>query len=178
MIDPEKRLSDEWFHRRIVLIGDAVRKFESHAGLGYNADIMDVVVLVSGLRRLLLQEAEAPSTLALEGLFQRIQHEKMLETRKIEKMSKNAARILAWPIWKEKMMITWILPYLPLARLTINISVGPLISRSSVFEGLEERHLPISDLPLQSHPNCSEDVGAAEQPGSAIFQPFRFLESR
>ncbi|KAI1156948.1 putative monooxygenase [Nemania diffusa] len=156
LIDLEEGLVDEWFHQRMVLVGDAVRKLEPHAGLGYNSGVTDLVVLVNGLRRL-LQTNRSPSTRDLDELFQAYQAERADDTQEMERISMKSARFLAWPTWKHKMMATYIIPYFPLGRINLTYVVGPFISSTPVLEWLAERPLPASALPWKTHPIPRDD---------------------
>jgi 2-polyprenyl-6-methoxyphenol hydroxylase-like FAD-dependent oxidoreductase len=159
LIDLEEGLIGEWFHHRIVLVGDAVRKYEPHAGLGYNSGVTDLVVLVNGLRRL-LQTNRSPSTQDFDELFQAYQSERALDTQEMERISTKAARVLAWPTWKYKMLATYVLPYLPVGKMNITYVMGPLISGTPVLEWLAERKLPTSMIPWRTHPvpQANEDT--------------------
>ncbi|KAI3325427.1 putative monooxygenase [Xylariaceae sp. AK1471] len=150
-IDLEEGLVERWFNKRIVLVGDAVRKLEPHAGLGYNCGVTDLVVLVNGLRRLLQQDG-SPSTHALEKLFSAYQTRRKKATQKTAEISKRAARLLAWPTWKYRLVAKYALPYLPLNKMNANIIFSPLISEAPVFEWLDERALPPSRIPWMYDP--------------------------
>ncbi|KAI0160723.1 putative monooxygenase [Xylariaceae sp. FL1272] len=152
MIDLEEGAVQEWFHERIVLVGDAVRKLEPHAGLGYNAGVMDVVVLTNALRRLLLDGSTAPTSRTFDDLFRKYQADRQHESKKWEKFSMDGARILAWPNLKTKFIATWVLPYFPLAELNMRNNIAPLVSSSRVLDWLEERPLPASSFPWKNHP--------------------------
>lgn len=57
----EGSVNTPWYFKRTVIVGDAIRKLEPHAGLGYNGGVADLIVLANGLRRL-LQDHKHPST--------------------------------------------------------------------------------------------------------------------
>ncbi|KAI0479918.1 putative monooxygenase [Xylaria cf. heliscus] len=150
LINLEEGLVDKWFHDRIVLVGDAVRKLEPHIGIGYNAGVTDLVVLVNGLRRL-LQVDESPSTRAFAELFATYQADRKTETQKISDLSMRMARVLAWPSFTYKILAKYALPYSPWQRIIIRYTVGPLISGTPVLEWLDERMLPASIIPWTTH---------------------------
>lgn len=165
LIDLEEGLVDDWFHDRIVLVGDAVRKLEPHAGIGYNAGITDLVVLVNGLRRLLHGD-ESPSTGALNKLFGAYQADRKEDTKKGADLSMIAARVLAWPSWRYRLLAKYALPYLPLNKLNMRNTVGPFISKTPVFEWLDERALPASLIPWTAHPTlyAKDTIKYSRQP--------------
>ncbi|KAI1111539.1 putative monooxygenase [Nemania sp. NC0429] len=127
-------------------------KFEPHAGLGYNAGVTDLVVLVNGLRRL-LQANGSPSTQDFDELFQGYQAERAKDTQEMERLSMKTVRLLAWPTWRYKILATYVLPYLPLRKINFTYAVGPVIGGSPVLEWLAERTLPASVIPRRRHPS-------------------------
>ncbi|KAI0378928.1 putative monooxygenase [Hypomontagnella monticulosa] len=151
LINLEEGLIDEWSHKRIVLVGDAVRKLEPHAGLGFNDGVTDLVVLVNGLRRL-LRDNKSPSTAALEDLFQTYHKDRLDNTKKMMEMSMQTPRLLGWLDWRSKIMAKYILPNFPLSKMHINGVLGPVISDTPVLEWLEERALPKSLIAWKHHP--------------------------
>ncbi|KAI1767915.1 FAD/NAD(P)-binding domain-containing protein [Hypoxylon sp. FL1150] len=132
---------DNWKWKRIVLVGDAVRKLEPHAGLGYNSGVVDVVVLVNKLRRL-LQTEPSPSTEALEALFADYQSDRKRDEPKIDSMSRRRARMMAWLSPMHKIMAKYIIPRTNFAYYSLRYILGPVISRVPVLEWLEEKGLP------------------------------------
>lgn len=108
LINLEEGLLDTWAWKRIVLVGDAVRKLEPHAGLGYNSGVTDLVVLINGLRRLSSngQARAPPTTEDLEALFSAYQAQRMEDTPAIVAMSERRARMCAWLGVKDWFMAT------------------------------------------------------------------------
>ncbi|KAI1204102.1 putative monooxygenase [Annulohypoxylon truncatum] len=151
LIDLEEGLIKKWASKRIVLVGDAVRKLEPHAGLGYNSGVTDLVVLVNGLRRL-LQHDRTPDMEAMKGLFEAYEHERLRDTKKMAGISSKTARLLAWLSWKDRITAKYLLPNIPLSRISINNTIGPLISKTPVLEWLEEAALPRSLISWKHHP--------------------------
>ncbi|KAH7032604.1 uncharacterized protein B0I36DRAFT_347788 [Microdochium trichocladiopsis] len=47
LYDCEEGLISSWYHGRIVLVGDAVRKLDPHTGMGYNEGVIDLIVLIN-----------------------------------------------------------------------------------------------------------------------------------
>lgn len=152
LIDLQEGLVDTWFWKRIVLVGDAIRKMEPHAGLGYNCGVMDVVVLANALQEMLQSGEETPTTQDLERLFSQYQADRADETQKAATLSKQVVGNLAWPSWKEKAMSMYILPYFPLNRWVCNHQIAPFISNTPVLEWLDEEELPGSLVPWKHHP--------------------------
>ncbi|KAI1342174.1 hypothetical protein F5Y15DRAFT_374416 [Xylariaceae sp. FL0016] len=150
MINLEEGLVDQWSWKRVVLVGDAVRKLEPHAGLGYNSGVADVVTLVNGLRRLLRTEA-SPSTASLEALFASYRDDRMRDMPAIVDMSMRRARMCAWLSWGDKMMAKYAIPYLPIGALSVNYILGPIVSRVPVLEWLDESGLPEAAIPYEHH---------------------------
>lgn len=152
LIDLQEGLVDTWFWKRIVLVGDAVRKMEPHAGLGYNCGVMDVVTLANALRELLQSCKEPPSTQQLESLFSQYQADRADETQTAAEISSRVVRYMAWPSWKERFMSMYVMRYTPLNRWSCNHTFAPFISQSPVLEWLDERDLPAADVPWKHHP--------------------------
>ncbi|KAK6200684.1 hypothetical protein LQW54_009645 [Pestalotiopsis sp. IQ-011] len=152
MIDLEEGLVDQWYHKRIVLVGDAVRKLEPHVGLGYNCGVTDLVVLVNQLRRLLRRD-QSPSTPALEKMFESYQQARAKDTLQTAKFSEQSARLLAWLNWKHMVIGKYGLTLLlPLAEFILRKSVSPVVSKTPVLEGFEEKNLPESLVKWEYHP--------------------------
>ncbi|KAI1103388.1 putative monooxygenase [Jackrogersella minutella] len=158
LINLEEGLSDRLFFKRVVIVGDARRKLESHVGLGYNCGVTDLVVLLNGPRKL-LKDIESPSTPDLELLFRAYQATRANETQKEADFSMIRARLLAWPTWKHRALAKYALPYLPLDRIMVNVIVAPLVSSTPVLEWLEEKELPASKVPWKYHPLKQTDEG-------------------
>ncbi len=159
-------------------MGDAVRKLEPHAGLGYNCGLMDLVELTNGLRRLLLPPPQgqgqgqgqglggSPDTPALEALFRGYQERRQRETKALSDLSMKSVRMVAWLTWKDRAMSRYVLPYIPLTAITFNNEVGPLVSEMPVLEWLGEKELPVTArIPWKNYPlgasRGKEEVAAA-----------------
>ncbi|KAI0015959.1 FAD/NAD(P)-binding domain-containing protein [Xylariomycetidae sp. FL0641] len=141
---------------RVVLAGDAVRKVEPHAGLGYNSGVADVVVLANALRRLLRERAR-PDAAALGRLFAEYQARRAADTEAVIDMSMRRARVTAWLRWSDRFMATCVMPYLPVAKLSIQYILGPLVRRSPVLEWLDEKHRPEGEMPYEHFPLPPEE---------------------
>ncbi|KAI1774429.1 FAD/NAD(P)-binding domain-containing protein [Hypoxylon cercidicola] len=152
LISLEEGHVDSWKWKRIVLVGDAVRKLEPHAGLGYNSGVADVVVLVNKLRRLLRTEP-SPTTEALEAVFADYQSDRKKDEPKIDGMSRRRARMTAWLSPMNKIMAKYIAPWTNLAYYSMRYVAAPIIVRVPVLEWLEEKGLPETlQIPYLYHP--------------------------
>ncbi|KAK8110650.1 uncharacterized protein PG998_007107 [Apiospora kogelbergensis] len=160
LINLEEGIIDDWYWKRTVLVGDAVRKLEPHAGLGYNCGVTDLVVLINKLRKLLLCPNEdssssngaLPGTQALEGLFKSYQADRAEDTQAMSDTSMKTVRMLAWPDWKYRVLAKYALPYLPLTSIAAKTIIGPLVADTPVLEWLKEGVLPASAMPWKHHP--------------------------
>ncbi|KAI0127458.1 hypothetical protein BJ170DRAFT_373101 [Xylariales sp. AK1849] len=154
LINLEEGAVEEWAWNRIVLVGDAVRKLEPHAGLGYNSGLADVVALANKLRTLLLDTATnkgKPTTAALERLFGEYQEERMEVAPMLDKISRRRAREVAWLEWKDSVMARWVQPYFPMMWLGITYIFGPIIAKSPVLDWVAEVELPAHEVEYQTH---------------------------
>ncbi|KAI0882334.1 putative monooxygenase [Annulohypoxylon maeteangense] len=156
LINIEEGLIDGWSFERIVLVGDAVRKYEPHAGLGYNSGVTDLVVLINDLRQL-LRDDKFPGTRTLQDLFEIYEKKRLKDTRKMAEFSMKTARLIAWSSWKDRVMAKYILPNLPLNKAFFNNTFGPLISETPVLDWLEESVLPKSHIAWKHHPGVQND---------------------
>ncbi|KAI0456716.1 hypothetical protein F5B21DRAFT_522052 [Xylaria acuta] len=153
LINLEEGLLDNWAWKRIVLVGDAVRKLDPHAGLGYNSGLTDLVVLINGLRTLTRQATLPPPTTGdLEALFRAYQTQRMEDTPAIVTMSERRARMLAWLGVKDWFMARFVVPLFPLGEYSVNSILGPIISRTPVLDWLDEKRLPARAMPYVHHP--------------------------
>ncbi|KAK7966381.1 uncharacterized protein PG986_000658 [Apiospora aurea] len=151
VINLEEGLIDDWYLKRTVLVGDAVRKLEPHAGLGYNCGVTDLVVLVNKLRKLLLEDTN-PSRQSLEALFRSYQTDRAKYAQALSDTSMKAVRMLAWPDWKCRIVAKYIIPCLPVPQMMVKSVIGPLVVASPVLEWLKEGALPVSKVPWKHHP--------------------------
>ncbi|KAI5921279.1 putative monooxygenase [Camillea tinctor] len=150
-IDLEEGLIDQRYHKRIVLVGDAIRKLDPHAGLGFNNGITDIVALANSLRRM-LDENKSPSTQSIEKVFEEYQTTRAKDTKDMSELSMLLPRLLAWPTWKYKVVARYGLPYLPLTTYVAKGIMGPSILSAPVIEWLDESSLPPSKTPWKNFP--------------------------
>lgn len=141
LINLEEGLVDKWFWKRIVLVSDAVRKLEPHAGLGYNSGVADMVVLVNKLRRL-LQTEPSPTTKSLEAAFASYQKDRMKDEAGIHGMSARRARMTGWLTPMNRIMFKYIAPWFGLAQFNLHYVYAPIVSRVPVLEWVKENSLP------------------------------------
>ncbi|KAI0160047.1 FAD/NAD(P)-binding domain-containing protein [Hypoxylon sp. FL1284] len=152
MVNLEEGQVDKWTWRRIVLVGDAVRKLEPHAGLGYNSGVADVVALTNKLRRL-LQTDSSPTTETLEALFAEYQSERQKFEPTVDSLSRRRARATGWLSPMNKVMTKYVAPWTNLAYYAMRYINGPFVSSLPVLEWLEEKGLPEAyDIPYKYHP--------------------------
>ncbi|KAI1308840.1 hypothetical protein F5Y03DRAFT_404651 [Xylaria venustula] len=130
-ISLEEGLLDTRWWKRIVLVGDSVRKLEPHEGLGYNSGLSDLVDLINRLRRLTGANTASPVVTAdLESVFRAYQTQCM----------KDMPTIIDIFLW----------PYLPLSTYGIKYIFGPIMSRAPILEWPPERCLPVGAIPCAS----------------------------
>ncbi|KAH6661189.1 hypothetical protein BKA67DRAFT_78007 [Truncatella angustata] len=146
LINLEEGLVDTWTWDRIVLVGDAVRKVEPHAGLGFNQGLTDIVTIANKLHGLLKSSGPAPSADDLRRIFEEYQGERLEVMPTIDRVCRRRARQVAWPHWGFRVYATWVLPYVPLARLGLKYVMGPVIKKTPVLEWLEEQNLPAHEI--------------------------------
>ncbi|KAI1463431.1 putative monooxygenase [Daldinia caldariorum] len=141
MINLEEGRVDKWHWNRIVLVSDAIRKLEPHAGLGYNSGLADVVVLVNKLRRL-LESDPSPNTRALEAVFADYQNERKKDEPTVHRMSRSRARVYAWLGTIDRIMAKYIIRYTNIAIHSAKHIYGPVVARAPVLDWLEEKSFP------------------------------------
>ncbi|KAI2463400.1 FAD/NAD(P)-binding domain-containing protein [Annulohypoxylon bovei var. microspora] len=166
LINLEEGRVDKWSWKRIVLVSDAVRKLEPHAGLGYNSGLADMVVLVNKLRNLLKTEA-SPTTKDLEAVFADYQKDRLGDESIVHTMSIRRARQTAWLTPFNKIMCKYIGPWIRFSYVGLVYIWAPVVSRVPVLEWLEETSLsktvqvPYTHFPLvgESKRSLSESHG-------------------
>ncbi|KAI0884044.1 FAD/NAD(P)-binding domain-containing protein [Annulohypoxylon maeteangense] len=169
LIHLEEGRVDKWSWKRIVLVSDAVRKLEPHAGLGYNSGLVDMVVLVNMLRNLLETEP-SPTTKELEAVFANYQKDRLGDESAVHTISIRRARQTAWLTPFNKLMCKYIAPWINLAYIGVVYIWGPVVSRVPVLEWLEEKSLaktlqiPYKYYPLTDESRHSKDHGSYRWP--------------
>ncbi|XDG02627.1 hypothetical protein ABKA04_002242 [Annulohypoxylon sp. FPYF3050] len=152
LINLEEGRVDKWSWNRIVLVSDAVRKLEPHAGLGYNSGLADMVVLVNKLRNLLKTDP-SPTTKQLEAVFADYQKDRLSDESTVHTMSIRRARQTAWLTPFNRIMCKYIGPWIHFAYIGLVYIWGPVVSRVPVLEWLEETSLPKTlKVPYKYHP--------------------------
>ncbi|KAI1763327.1 putative monooxygenase [Hypoxylon sp. FL1150] len=151
-INLEEGLNTRLFFQRVVIVGDALRKLEPPAGLGWNCDVSDIVVLANGLRGL-LKDGKSPSTQDLESLFETYQTTRVEEAKKVPVIASRTTRVIAWLDWKARLnRAKYLLPNISLSKMFVNKFIAPMVSLAPVLEWLEEKTLPASGVPWRWHP--------------------------
>ncbi|KAH7010872.1 uncharacterized protein B0I36DRAFT_257202, partial [Microdochium trichocladiopsis] len=141
LYDCEEGLIPNWYHGRIVLVGDAVRKLDPRTGMGYNEGLIDLVVLINGIRDMfeVLSPRQACSTIAsLEKTFHDYEKTRTKNMSMVMRISKTFARVSAWLSWKDMVMARYLQPYLRLTDLCVAFILGPMISASPLLDGTRE----------------------------------------
>lgn len=151
MINLEEGMVGSWTWNRIVLVGDAVRKVEPHAGLGFNQGMTDIVTIANNLYALLKSSDSIPSTKDLEKSFDDYQKERLRTMPTIERLCRRRSRQVAWPDSWYRVYATWILPYFPVAALGLKYVIGPIIANTPVLDWAEESGLPKHAVPYKRH---------------------------
>ncbi|KAI1422226.1 hypothetical protein F5Y12DRAFT_644711 [Xylaria sp. FL1777] len=177
LINLEEGLVDTWWWKRIVLVGDAVRKLEPHAGLGYNTGVSDLVDLVNRLRHLTRGRTDSSSSSApgvvvttedLEAVFRAYQKKRMEDTPAIISMSEKRARMCAWLSTSDWIMARFLVPWLPLAEYSVNHILGPIICRAPVLDWLPEKQLPARAMPYVHHPRLETKEKVSYSNGTTL----------
>ncbi|KKY37359.1 putative flavo protein monooxygenase [Diaporthe ampelina] len=155
LINLEEGLVEKWHWRRVVLMGDAVRKLEPHAGLGYNVGVTDIVVLANKLQQFVSSAGgvtcAAEEERLLDALFAGYQEERMAHMPAIIDLSMRRARVAAWLTWQDRFMAKYVLPSVVVNKLMVKHLLGPLIAKMPVLGWLEETALPPTRIPNSIH---------------------------
>ncbi|GAW24811.1 hypothetical protein ANO14919_144050 [Xylariales sp. No.14919] len=162
LINVEEGRVNRWsWGGRIALVGDAVRKLDPHAGLGYNSGVVDVVELINRLRRLLQSTKDskqgqnltaAPSANMLQTVFDEYEETRKKSERNVHIVSRLSARSSAWLNWSHRLISVWVMRFLPAGRWMLDYLVAPVVARAPVIEWLEETNLPQGASPWVHHP--------------------------
>ncbi|KAI1204610.1 FAD/NAD(P)-binding domain-containing protein [Annulohypoxylon truncatum] len=156
LINLEEGRIDKWSWNRIVLVSDAVRKLEPHAGLGYNSGLADMVVLVNKLRNLLRTQA-SPTTKELEAAFADYQKVRLRDESTVHTISIRRARQTAWLTPFNRIMCKYIAPWTHFTYIGLVYIWGPVVSRVPVLEWLEEKSLTKTfQVPYKYYPLMDE----------------------
>lgn len=138
---------------RVALVGDAVRKLNPHAGLGYNCGVGDIVELVNRLHRLLRTTQEGLVTAQmLEDEFGQYEKTRKRYEKDVQMASRMSVRNTAWLKWHHRLMATWVMPFLPVTRWLLDFLLAPIAAREPVIEWLEETELPQGARRWVQHP--------------------------
>ncbi|KAH8680587.1 hypothetical protein BX600DRAFT_1599 [Xylariales sp. PMI_506] len=137
-------LDEDWHWKRIVLVGDAVRKTTPNAGMGFNAGLADLVALSNRVYHLLLQQTsgEHPSYESLTAALGDYQTKRKRDAPTIDTLSRMRIRQIVWRGAWDRFNHLWLLRYTPLARLAARFIVAPLVAGTEVIAWLVENNLP------------------------------------
>jgi 2-polyprenyl-6-methoxyphenol hydroxylase-like FAD-dependent oxidoreductase len=137
MANLEEGYLHHWSWERIVLVGDAVRKYAPNNGTGYNNGIQDVVVLANELHRALSSspDGDSLSQEQLATVFSQYQSLRFVPTEKALTASKMMIRTSTWNNWFYWLMDWYILPTIPsLTTSRINKLSLDFVSKSYVLD--------------------------------------------
>ncbi|KAI0449143.1 putative monooxygenase [Xylaria acuta] len=158
LINVEEGRVDHWtWGGRIALVGDAVRKLDPHAGLGYNSGVADIVELVNRLRHLLHSKevqnsTGVPSADRLQTAFDEYEETRKWSERNVHIVSRMSARSSAWLNWGHQFISTSVMRVFPVVRWMLDYLVAPVVARAPVIEWLEETELPQGASRWLHHP--------------------------
>ncbi|KAH8646315.1 hypothetical protein BX600DRAFT_477488 [Xylariales sp. PMI_506] len=149
----EGRLCEDWHWKRIVLVGDAVRKMTPNVGLGFVAGLGDMVTLSNRLYRLLMQQSNSqrPSLESIDIAFSDYQARRQYATSIFDTASRNRIRQVVWRSPMDRFKHLWVMRYLPISRLFARYVMGPVIADSEVLEWLVERDVGPHLIPYTNH---------------------------
>lgn len=169
LISLEEGMLESWTWDRVVLVGDAVRKVEPHAGAGFNSGLADIITVADKLYALFTQKddgsgaAANPSTSDLERVFREYQAERLQLMPTVDKLCRRRARQVTWTSWKYRLYATWALPHVPgLLTLGIKHVFGPIVRDAPVLAWLPEHELPRHEVKYKYH---GSQGGAQQQAG-------------
>ncbi|KAI0973342.1 putative monooxygenase [Xylaria arbuscula] len=157
LINLEEGRVDHWsWGGRIVLVGDAVRKLDPHAGLGYNSGAGDIIELVNRLHRLRGSSHDTsqgqPTADMLQAEFDKYEKARKGFERGVHWASRLQARSAGWLNWKHRFLTTYVMKYLPIVRWLLDYLIAPIVAREPIIEWLEETELPQGASPWVHHP--------------------------
>ncbi|KAH7009134.1 uncharacterized protein B0I36DRAFT_258143 [Microdochium trichocladiopsis] len=141
LYDCEEGFISDWYHGRIVLVGDAVRKLDPRTGMGYNEGVIDLVVLINGIRGtsgVLSPRKVGPTIASLGKTFQDYEKTRTKHVSTVMGISKTFARASAWLSWKDMVMARYLQPYLRLTDLCVAFILDPMIRASPLLNGTRE----------------------------------------
>ncbi|KAH7025310.1 uncharacterized protein B0I36DRAFT_417621 [Microdochium trichocladiopsis] len=158
LYDCEEGLVSKWYHKRIVLVGDAVRKLDPHTGMGYNEGVTDLVVLINGIRHMLhANQSNGSGIVGLEEILSEYERLRLSKMAMVMKVSRTFARMAGWLSWKDMVMAKYVQPYLGLSQLCVTHILGPMISKSPVVDWIQEPQLPPSAIEWTYRPLSHRD---------------------
>ncbi|KAH8880473.1 FAD/NAD(P)-binding domain-containing protein [Thozetella sp. PMI_491] len=159
MVNLEEGFTTQPSWKRVVLVGDAVRKMTPNFGWGYNSGVLDVVVLIGHLRECLAACADKePCTQALEELFSRCSTERAANVKAVCDMSAQITRSSTWFTWLDHVLDRFLFPWTGAVLLLNSVAVVPLVRDSPVLDWLPEENLEIGQYPWTKMPKTAGKV--------------------
>lgn len=131
MVNQEEGYCDKWYHKRVVLAGDALHKVTSATGLGVNTGINSAAALANELYRL-LQSKPNPSTEAIENAFARYQKIREPEAIRLHTIGRKKVREVTWETWGDWAFDRFVNPCIGVEKVVAII--GKLIQRGQILE--------------------------------------------
>jgi 2-polyprenyl-6-methoxyphenol hydroxylase-like FAD-dependent oxidoreductase len=126
-----------WSWERLVLVGDAVRKYAPNNGTGYNNGIQDIVVLTNELHRALTSspDNESLSQNQLTTVFSQYQSIRLAPTESALSVSKMVIRLGTWNNWLYSLFDYYLMPMIPaLATMRLNKLSLDIMSKAYVLD--------------------------------------------
>ncbi|KAF3003261.1 hypothetical protein E8E14_002891 [Neopestalotiopsis sp. 37M] len=170
MISLEEGMVPEWTCGRVVLVGDAVRKVEPHAGAGFNSGLADIITIANKLYALLNKKAveeekekeegcSGPTTAELESIFQEYQRERLQLMPTIDKLCRRRARQVTWTSWKYRIYATYIVKHKAVVKLGMKYVLAPIFRDAPVLAWLPEHNLPKHEVKYKYHGSQGTQAG-------------------
>ncbi|RYP30820.1 hypothetical protein DL768_011183 [Monosporascus sp. mg162] len=158
LVDLQEGLLDVFSWDRLVLVGDALCKHTPNAGNGYNSGVQDLVVLVTGLYRLLhgLPKGHVVDSDAIKAVFEEFQRVREKELHELQQRSAAMTRLQAWATWKDWLIERWIVPSLCLDKALIQALGAAANKNIQVLPFLEEQDLLHGKIPWENYPEGIE----------------------
>ncbi|ORY63297.1 uncharacterized protein BCR38DRAFT_436448 [Pseudomassariella vexata] len=138
---------------RLAIVGDAVNKQTPNVGNGYNSGVQDLVVLTTGLRKLL--DSREVGEIATENVQEVLQEYQALRERDAKDIcgkSGQATRMQAWNTWGLWLFERYIMPWGNMDRRVFSKMAGDIIRKGRVLPFLEEKDLRHGKVPWVHFP--------------------------
>ncbi|KAI1390639.1 putative dehydrogenase [Hypoxylon trugodes] len=149
LVHLEEGFVDQWYHNRVVLMGDAIHKMTPMNGMGVNIGMQDATVLVNQLQSL---SSSSPdwSADALEKALHNYQSTQETIGRQITDQGAMMTRMVSWSTWFGWFFDRFVTPWLDLTSMALK-GFGPLMANSHILE-----YIPFEGkaglVPWKNHP--------------------------